>query len=88
MSLVGKMKRVSESAGLVTTSGTHERNARLLHRISFLVLSYYSAFLCEFDTETFHHFCASAWPAVPLDSVTMRQGDGTRCSSKTRDDTG
>jgi len=46
LTLVGKMKRVSESAGLITTNGAPDGNTRLLHRISFLVFSYYSAFLC------------------------------------------
>jgi len=85
---MGKMKTVSERAGLVTTSGANENNTRLFTLYFFPCPLLLFRFLCEFDTETSHLFCASAWPAVPLDSITMRQSVGTRCSSKTRDETG
>jgi len=56
--------------------------------LSSLIIPIFFLGVCEFDTETSHHFCASAWPAVPLDSVIMRQVEATRCTSKTRDETG
>jgi hypothetical protein len=87
LTFVGKMKRISETAGLITTSGANERTSDYYILIVFLSYLIIPLFLWIWHWN-FSPFLRKRGPAVPPDSITVRQAVETGCSLKIRDKTG